>query len=119
MTPLKCFCAFCALVMRNTLAMVLLGQVFAEGDNFCVYFYKQPNQQVKAGFICGSLNNAGDHVGRPNANIPAVASLTAPDWLQITLYDNKTYTGQAKTLKGDQDNISPAFNVQSFKLLHL
>ncbi|KAI8079880.1 uncharacterized protein BX664DRAFT_341686 [Halteromyces radiatus] len=94
--------------------------VARDTDDFCVYFYKKPNQQEQAGFICGSLDSEGEgnHVGRPNANIPVVGSLTAPDWLQITVYDKHAYQGHSKTFQGNQDNISPTLNVQSFKLVH-
>jgi hypothetical protein len=93
-----------------------VSHVYADGDDFCVYFYKQPNQEEEAGFICGELG-AGEHVGRPNSNIPVVASLTAPDWMEIVLYNEKYYKGTEHVGQGNQA-ITPAFNVQSFKLFH-
>ncbi|CAO3590847.1 unnamed protein product [Absidia cylindrospora] len=89
-----------------------------EGD-FCIYFYKKPHYKDEAGFICGGLSGGpGDHAGRPNANMPVVASLTAPDWLEVSLFNKKGYAGKSKVVQGNQDSIDPAFNVQSFKFLH-
>ncbi|KAI1292414.1 hypothetical protein EDD11_008775, partial [Mortierella claussenii] len=66
----------------------------SDGDDFCVYFYKKPHYRDQAGFICGSLVEGG-HLGRHSANIPVVASLSAPDWLQVTLYDQKAFKGHS------------------------
>ncbi|KAF9142378.1 hypothetical protein BG015_000942 [Linnemannia schmuckeri] len=93
------------------------SHVYASDDDFCIYFYKEPHYQEQAGFICGSLGE-GEHVGRPSTNMPVVASLTAPDWMQVTLYEKKAYKGTPNIFQGDQDAIAPVLNVQSFKLYH-
>ncbi|KAF9161316.1 hypothetical protein DFQ26_004665 [Actinomortierella ambigua] len=81
--------------MRQVIAIVLTvltyaGLVYAGDDDFCVYFYKEPNYVDQAGFICGALS-AGE----------------------------LAYKGKRRTLRGANDKISPALNVQSFKLTHI
>ncbi|KAG0269481.1 hypothetical protein DFQ27_003393 [Actinomortierella ambigua] len=109
--------------MRQVIAIALTvltyaGLVYAGDDDFCVYFYKEPNYVDQAGFICGALS-AGELVGRPNSNIPVVASIAAPHWMKLDLYTKKAYKGKRRTLRGANDKISPALNVQSFKLTHI
>ncbi|KAI8327809.1 hypothetical protein BC941DRAFT_446239, partial [Chlamydoabsidia padenii] len=113
------FSYFIALVVCVFLAgQVLAAPLIARDENFCIYFYKKPNYKTQAGFICGSLKGKGDHAARPNANMPVVGSLKAPDWLQVTLFDGKGYSGKSRVFQGNKQNITPSFNIQSFKFLH-
>ncbi|SAL95487.1 hypothetical protein [Absidia glauca] len=105
----------CLLLAHQAVMASPVPETEDPGD-FCIYFYKKPNQVDQAGFICGGgMDNPGDRAGRPNANMPVVASLTAPDWLQVTLFNKKAYAGTSKIFQGNEDEISPAFNVQSLR----
>ncbi|ORZ14697.1 hypothetical protein BCR42DRAFT_417489 [Absidia repens] len=105
-------------VLSSPIDQVENKLVAREDGDFCIYFYKKPHYKDEAGFICGQLSGPGDHAGRPNANMPVVGSLTAPDWLEINLFNKKAYRGESKVVQGNQDSIDPAFNVQSFKFLY-
>jgi hypothetical protein len=104
------------------ICVFLAGQVMTapipKEEDFCIHFYKQPNYRTQAGFICGSLKGQGDHAARPSADMPLVQSLKAPNWLQVTLYNGKGFSGDSQTFLGNKQVISPGFNVQSFKFLH-
>lgn len=109
---------FSLLFIGILLAGLVMAAPIPEREKFCIYFYKQPNYRTQAGFICGSLGGPGDHAARPSANMPVVQSLKAPNWLQVTLYNGKGFSGESKMFLGNKQSISPGFNVQSFKFLH-
>ncbi|KAI8069956.1 hypothetical protein BC940DRAFT_331959 [Gongronella butleri] len=103
--------------MRSVLVVLVLclvGLVFAQGDDnyFCVNFFKEPNYKTDEGVSCRELA-PGTGAGSPRGNMH-VRSLQAPDFIEVTLFDNYYYKGKSVTYKGNQEDI-PEFTVHSVK----
>ncbi|ORX46556.1 hypothetical protein DM01DRAFT_1339553 [Hesseltinella vesiculosa] len=98
--------------MLVVLLACILGMVMAE--DFCVYYYKNPNYQDEAGFTCASVN-PGETFGSHSANLD-VRSFKAPEWLQVTLYSKYYWGGKSVSFTGQQGDINPGFTVHSVRV---
>ncbi|ORX46557.1 hypothetical protein DM01DRAFT_1396942 [Hesseltinella vesiculosa] len=96
------------------LLLVCTGLVCADEDKepFCIEFFHAPQLVDKNGFVCDNAT-AGVTAGRPKKYLSTVASFSAPDWLQVTLYSDFFFRGTGVQYQGSVDSIDPPMIVKS------
>jgi hypothetical protein len=111
--------------MKFVYCIILLACLFAfvkaqsdNGDSFCITFYRYPHNEQENGVICGNVSPGGS-AGSPKRGNITIGSFEAPDWLQVTIFEDYYYRGKSHVYVGSQKDLSPVYTLHSVKWKHL